>query len=55
MQCDKKLSQYNFFLQYSDVKRVDNVITTEEKVSRHENFAIMQEQSSADVLQSRCF
>ena len=33
----KKVSRFNFL--YPDIKRVSYVITAEEKVSRHENFA----------------
>ena len=34
IQCDNKVSQYKFLLQYSDAKRVYNVIITEGKVVR---------------------
>ena len=39
---------------FSDINRVYYIIIALEKVSSHENFADMQEQSSAGVLQGRC-
>ena len=47
---NKEVSQYKFLLQYSEVKRVSNVMITDGKVTGHENVANM----SAGVLQSRC-
>ena len=54
----KKVSQYKFFLikviiKEDFIKKVYYVITTEGKVSGHENFANMKEQLSTGVLQCR--